>query len=65
MPCTKCDDLRGQYIAALEALRRILADFEQQSSPTLEQVEEIEAQRLSLGRALQVFLAHLSTHREQ
>ena len=61
MPCNKCDDLRTQYNAALEELRKMLADFEQ-SSPTMEEVEKIEERRLALDRALRAFLAHVSDH---
>jgi exonuclease VII small subunit len=43
-------------------LRQTLADFEQ-STPTLEQVEKIEEQRLALDRALRAYLAHISDHR--
>ncbi|HUA82632.1 MAG TPA: hypothetical protein VMB85_02155 [Bryobacteraceae bacterium] len=42
----------------------MLADFEQQFPPTLEQVEKIEEQRLALDHALRAFLAHVSEHRE-
>ena len=40
----------------------MLADFEQESSPTVEQVEKLEEQRLALDRALRAFLDHLSDH---